>query len=338
MDVSRIEVIEFLRDIYPFRKLDESLIEFAAGNFEPRQYQAGDVIFRQDEPARFLYILMDGAVNLSRKLREGKSEIISSLSLGNIFGYEMISEDEVRLTTATAISSVIVLRIDQDRLIQLVDRFPEMVEALQLLYESYQLRLKVRLDWLGSDEAVYLIARRHPMFLAIRLVPIALFTLVTFAPLLLFFLTLSDGLVFLLILLILDILVIAGWFIWAVSDWANDYSILTNRRVVFLEKVVMLYDSRQESPLTSIMSVSTDTHQIGRMLSYGDVVVHTYAGKIILPYLKSYPEVAKIVEAEWNLSRLRMSKTERVDMERTLRMRLGIEAASGKPDEVPQKQ
>lgn len=329
MDVSRIEIIEFLKEIYPFRKNADSLIEFAAENVEPVQYRAGDVIFTQGQPAKNLFILMEGRVRLTQLKGKDETEVFSDLSLGNIFGYEMISEQQVRLLTATATTDVILLRIDQSRLVHLVNQNPELGESFQLLYDSFRLNLKVRLNWLGENEALYFIARRHPMFLFVRLLPIGLFALVTFVPLLLFFLALAEGLVFLLILLVIDFLVIAGWTTWAIVDWANDYAIVTNKRALFLERVLLLYDSRQESPLTSIMAVSTESDQIGRLFSYGNVVIHTYAGLIVLPSLKSCNQIVKIVEAECNLSRSRMSKTERVEMEHTIRSRLGLDGDRG---------
>ena len=55
--------------------------------------------------------------------------------------------------------------------------------------------------------------------------------------------------------LVLDIL----WAIWLVLDWGNDYYIVTSQRVVWLEKVIAVYDSRQESPLNTILAVAVET-------------------------------------------------------------------------------
>ena len=52
--------------------------------------------------------------------------------------------------------------------------------------------------------------------------------------------------------------------------------------MVWLEKVIGLYDNRQESPLRMILSVAVSSGLLGRMLGYGDVEVRTYTGAITL--------------------------------------------------------
>ena len=55
--------------------------------------------------------------------------------------------------------------------------------------------------------------------------------------------------------------IVAAWAVWNYIDWGNDYYILTNQRVVWLEKVVGIYDSRQEAPLSTVLSVGVETDQ-----------------------------------------------------------------------------
>ena len=40
----------------------------------------------------------------------------------------------------------------------------------------------------------------------------------------------------------LSLLAVILWAIWVIIDWGNDYYIVTNQRVVWLEKVVGIYD------------------------------------------------------------------------------------------------
>ena len=39
-----------------------------------------------------------------------------------------------------------------------------------------------------------------------------------------------------------------GWIAWTYLDWTNDLYIVTNQRVVYVEKVIGIYDSREEAP------------------------------------------------------------------------------------------
>ena len=80
------------------------------------------------------------------------------------------------------------------------------------------------------------------------------------------------------------------WLGWLTLDWTNDYAVVTNRRVVKLEKVLLLYESRQEVPLDAILADDLKTDQIGRILDYGNIIVRTYTGVIVLNRL-AHPQI-----------------------------------------------
>ena len=94
-----------------------------------------------------------------------------------------------------------------------------------------------------------------------------------------------------------------GWAIWNWIDWGNDFYIVTSQRVIWLEKVIGLYDSRQEAPLSTVLSVGVETDMMGRMLDYGDVVVRTYVGKIVFRNVAHPFEAARLVEEHWSRSK-----------------------------------
>src|SRR3970040_341804 len=70
--------------------------------------------------------------------------------------------------------------------------------------------------------------------------------------------------------------------VWRALDWRNYYYIATDRRVVWLEKVIGIYDNRQESPLRMILSVAVSSGLLGRPLGDGGVAVRPYTGAITL--------------------------------------------------------
>ena len=112
------------------------------------------------------------------------------------------------------------------------------------------------------------------------------------------------------------------WGIWNAIDWSNDYSIVTSLRVVWMEKVALLYDSRQEAPLTTLQSIDVQTSQLGRMLGYGNIFVRTISGPLILPDVETPEEVAAMIQQQWEYSKVNHRKDEIVQMEQTLRTRL----------------
>jgi hypothetical protein len=102
--------------------------------------------------------------------------------------------------------------------------------------------------------------------------------------------------------------------------------------VIWLEKVVALYDSRQEAPLSTILTVSVETDQVGRILDYGDVVVRTFVGRIPFYHVSRPNQAASLIEEQWNRVK---SSTHRADLDAlkmSIRQKLGLQVeAEAKP-------
>jgi hypothetical protein len=93
--------------------------------------------------------------------------------------------------------------------------------------------------------------------------------------------------------------------------------------VVHLEKIVAIYDSRQEAPLSSIMSVDVETDDIiQRALNMGDIVVRTYSGPIALKAVPSPRVVAAAIEQNWYRTQTREREANIDQMRRVLRERM----------------
>jgi hypothetical protein len=93
--------------------------------------------------------------------------------------------------------------------------------------------------------------------------------------------------------------------------------------VVWLEKVVGIYDSRQESPLSTILSVGIEANPFGRVLNYGDVVVRTFVGKIIFNNVNHPDQASHMVEEYWQRTRETAASMEKEAMKDALRKQRG---------------
>jgi uncharacterized membrane protein YdbT with pleckstrin-like domain len=126
------------------------------------------------------------------------------------------------------------------------------------------------------------------------------------------------------------------WTYLAWLDWSNDYYIVTNRRVIFLEKVILIYDSRQEAPLTAILSVNTVSDILGRALTYGDVNIRTFVGNIIFGTIGHPEEVESLLRDYWDRSKATSNRENMEAMKHTLRQKLGIAPPAQPVPPVPQ--
>ncbi len=313
VEIPREDVIALLNSIYPFRRMDPNLLDVVATHMSIVSYNKDDVIYEEGQPAESLYILYDGGVRITTQV-EGEPDVLADLRSGDFFGYEVLEARGFRETTAKALDNVLLLKFNEEEIAYLAESIPNFSTALDLMLRSFRLILRLRFDWLEEGEVIYYLARRHPVFLFIRLVPLtAVLLLVLFGLLFMFFAMPGSSIP--LMLSGVALLIFGFLYAWFVVDYLNDYSIVTDKRVVWQELIVFFYASRTESPLTAIRSVTTATSFLGRQFDFGDVIVRTYTGTIILPEVWDPSQVQQIVEASWYRAGERRSQAETEMME-----------------------
>jgi hypothetical protein len=92
---------------------------------------------------------------------------------------------------------------------------------------------------------------------------------------------------------------------------------------VDLEKIVGIYDSRVEAPLSSIMSVNVQTVDAGQRAAHmGDVVVRTYSGPIVLKSVENPLVLAAAVEEHWYRTKSHERENQVAQMRQVLREHL----------------
>jgi len=321
MQVDRSEVLEIFRQCHIFQSLTDEQLESVTDRVEAFLYEEKQIIFEQGgEPDGFFFVV-SGRVGLKR-LRK-TVEDVAVLETRDYFGEEALSDQKVlRRTTATALSEVIVLRLTREVMTSLRQEFPETALPMKVILNSHLLAMDLKMEWRAPREVVHFIARRHWMFLVLRMAP-ALIISALFAVVLAYLSVVvipeSSWPVILLGVVLFALLL---WLGWLTLDWTNDYAVVTNRRVVKLEKVLLLYESRQEVPLDAILADDLKTDQIGRILNYGNIIVRTYTGVIVLNRL-AHPQIVIHLINEVRGRKKTRRRSEQLDtIDRTIRERL----------------
>jgi len=320
----REKIHEVLKTNFPFRGLSDDQIEVVIDHLGFLSLEQEDYIYQENEPGDVVCIVYSGRVRLTVwNPEDEREELVATLNTGNVFGLETMLGREFS-TGAKSVRKAQVLILDQDHLQVLFEELGEIEEGLMLLAESFDLWQQKNFEWLNPGEPVYFVGRRHPLKMLLYLALPGL-GLMLGVPIVVGLLSSAQNLLLAWILGLGSIAALLFWIFWIVIDYRNDYSIITSQRVLFQEKVVLLYDSRRESPIKAILAISTKTSQLGRIFGYGDVVVRTYAGLIVLPDLR-YPDlVANVLEAEWSRFRAGPSKAERLsNLEGVVRQRVGL--------------
>lgn len=293
------EALDALNKVYPFRLLPDEQKDWLAQRARLIDLPAEKVIYTEGDPATMLYLILNGEVELTRGEVDDEEglEPLGVLQAGDLFGLELFDEHGNSRTNAVTLSSTRMLTLQEDDLFTAVQKTPLLYVPLRQMMHGFMLGLRVNLPWREPDEAVIYMARRHPVFLWVRLLPPLFIFLVSM--LVLVYLITADlpGTILLGIGMGVAALLSGFWAIWNGVDWSNDYSIITNRRVAWQERVVLLYDSRQEAPLQTVLANTTDTSQMGRILGYGNVVLKTFTGTIILPNI-SQPAIVSLLLQE----------------------------------------
>jgi CRP-like cAMP-binding protein len=101
----------------------EALLERA--DFEP--FEPGEPVFREQEPASILFLLVEGRVHLERSRK-----FLRSVEPGELFGEESLDGERIRATTARAAVASRALPLGPalcERLRESDERFRQLIEA-----------------------------------------------------------------------------------------------------------------------------------------------------------------------------------------------------------------
>lgn len=318
MDVNKSAL--FLRKIHLFHELtDDQLLEVAEKAIE-ESFDTDGTILKQGETGESFYLIYSGKVRVCR-LRDEREQKLATLVSGDYIGEMELFTGRSREASVIADEPTTLLRFSKETFDEILSTYPSVKPNLDVSVASRKLARTVRFKWLRPNEVVYFIARKHSFFLLQALiVPVMALLLPAFL-LLWGVLTQSTTAISIgVITLVLDL----GWIVWSAIDWGNDYYVVTDQRVVWLEKVIGLYDSRNEAPLTEILSVGVESDMVGRILDYGDVIVRTFVGAVPFKRVLHPNQAAHMVEEYWHRSQQASEQAEKEAFKVALRERLGL--------------
>jgi len=309
-----------LKPIYIFKGLSDEQILDVARELQFERHPAGEVIFQEKDGGDSFYIINHGKVKVLRQ-SGGKAKLVTTLSPGDFFGETALLYGRRRSATVEAAEEVELLRLGKEAFDRLLHKFPQIRPNLLLSTQSREIYQHVKFSWLQPSEVVYLIARKHRLLLYQSLFPPLLIGgLVAVAAI---WLAVSRDALWIAYVGAALELPVAGWLVWNYIDWGNDYYIITNQRLVDLEKIVGIYDSRVEAPLSSVMSVNVQTADSGqRAVHMGDVVVRTFSGPIVLKSVENPLVLAAAVEEYWYRTKSHERENQVAEMRKVLREHL----------------
>jgi CRP-like cAMP-binding protein len=315
--------VAFLKRIHLFQGLNDEQFNLVAEDLDEQRFKEGDEIIKEGVEGGSVYLIYSGKVRVTRK---GREKPLATFVAGDYMGEESVLVKHHRRTaTVTAVEDTLTLVLTREDFNKLLKQAPSLRANFAVTVNSHRLERRIHFSWLQPDEVIYFLARKHPiLLLQTALLPALIALAGTLGMILTWWYSLNYPVLAILwwIALVATIAGV-GWSLWNIMDWGNDYYIVTDRRVVWLEKVIGIYDSRQETPLSGIQRVNVQTALTGRVLDYGDVIVRTIVGSTLnLRHVDHPYQAAALMEEHWRRSKDSSRKMEEDEMRQALRTRL----------------
>jgi hypothetical protein len=340
MPDDRADLVPFLNKLALFRELTPSQLEGILDQFERVQLRQGEELFSQGDPGDSMYIVLSGKISITRGRKERLREL-ANMVRGDIFGEEALLYHQRRSATATTLEPSELLRLSDAKLSNVLRTYPQLKPFLETIVHSRRLARQQHYNWLGQNETIYLVARKHVTFLFVSLVAPLLFSWLA----LIFFglaVWIGESTTFSLMINVIGLIILAVavlWGIWIWIDWGNDFYIVSNQRVVWIEKVVFLYDSRKEAPLSTVLTIGTSTDYAGRLLGYGKINVRTYTGQIVMEGVGHPEQLASFIMELQDRARAQVKQAETAALEQEIRKRLNLpDSGTPKKDASPSQE
>jgi len=129
-----IEKVIFLQNVDVFSDVPTEDLAYLAAIAEEVTFKADEDIYRENEPADALYLVLEGQV---RQHRDGRDITISESK--QAFGAWALFDDAPRVATATPLSETKLLRIDRE---DFFDLLADHIQITQVVFKTVVKRLR----------------------------------------------------------------------------------------------------------------------------------------------------------------------------------------------------
>jgi len=105
-----------LREVGLFGALSDEFLEHLVDTLEVRRILPGDTVFREGDPAREMYVVLDGEIEVLKKSRRGRETRVAILGPNDCFGEMSIIDMQPRSATVRALGPARILKISTEEM------------------------------------------------------------------------------------------------------------------------------------------------------------------------------------------------------------------------------
>lgn len=329
-----MDLVERLRNTGLFRFVSYDGLSLAATVAREHVVAPGAILCRQADLGAHFFVIDSGEATIQRVDDQGFQRPVGALREGDSFGVTSLFLSEPRDATVVARTPMRLWTIQRREFQDLLRAYPRLRQELTLPEELQARQRMPTFDWLGPIEHVVYFSHRHwlalvrPLFLPTLLLILGLAALTAAYFLRALFLDptwvlIIGGVLYLLI------------FVWHWFDWANDYFVVTTQRISYRQRVVFVYESRNDAPIGRIQNINVIVGFWGSRLGFGAMIVETAAqsGALNLTYVPDPDAMRKAIWAQTLRVQATQRATERRRMTEALSSYLGLAIQEALPQE-----
>ncbi len=240
-------------------------------------FSQGTTVVRQGDLGTTLFIVNSGEVVALAIDEKGEQMPPRFFQVGDSWGETSLLVGEPRDATMRVKEDAELLYIPKSDFDNLVAAHPDIWDSLAMRPDVHLKLSAPSFSWLGKGERVEWFGRKHwIMFVRNLAVPLG-WWFIFVVILLLVGRSLSLGALAIGVLVITAL--ISPWMLWLYIDWRDDFHIVTNQRVVHVERALFQYQSRDEAPLDKVQNISIRRSELGNSLGYADMSIATAGGR-----------------------------------------------------------
>ncbi len=135
-----------------FRALSDEEIDELVDSIKIAPFASGEVVTRQGAHANWLYVLIQGRVEVQVARGEGSNQRVGTLEAPNFFGEMALMTGSAREATVIALEDIQCLRVDREAFGALLERRPEIASEVADVLAERRVALEVAREHLNAAD------------------------------------------------------------------------------------------------------------------------------------------------------------------------------------------
>jgi hypothetical protein len=328
-DAEKQKIKALFKQMHLFKGLKDGDLDQVIARMVTREVATDERIFAQGDYAESFFVVLQGHVQITRMVDKDQVVLVANMVRGDYFGEVALLQRTHRTGEARTKFPTTLLEMSLDNFLWMLRTYSQIQKDLTRITGGYELARRKRFKWLRDDETIHVLARRDVAILMLHLLGPVLVLVLSLLGLSLGVSIHATLLDFLGTVGIVGALALA---VWVYMDWENDYYVVTDKRVVYVEKIILLYDSVNEAPLETIQTVRVSSNNfIERMFGFGNVQVDTFGGRILMKQVRDPGRIEQAINEYWERAKITVRQTDTEKIKSEVRQRLGLAVAAPPP-------